>query len=677
MSLLMLVALPDSPRGYRLPDVLPQAGPDSGTPSSIPTSRRSAVRVTAPLLVLTAATVFAPLAWGQSAPAPKVKEQTEVSPRDRIDKIDHAERMKRIAITGDLGFPELPPVYWDSPQDQLQYVDRFPFNEPPPGAIADGSTPAALDGIIPSGASGTGTGVQEVFKYLLPAGYETYQEGLPPIPMVLAYHGYGSSANSVALLSDIDDECYERGWAYFAPTGMDDQLFGSPLSQQNVEAALNWMLNHFNIDRDRIYLVGFSMGGGVVCNMASRHRDPNGNMFAAMGIVSGTFDWTMTWKIGDSTLKTLMQSPFNFSGPANNPVYKYNYQKASGLFYTYNTYPPLVATLVPNELQSLSTNLGSTPTYIVWDTGDTLPEVQLQEAAFHNLVQSMGGIVDYHTVSGTLHPINGTPAPHSWAVLDENALFDFFEGKVVDRTPDTFHALVADTGNISWVSVVQLFSNAFSIVDGSMDAGVPYVHLTNVLNAASVSVDVSELGLAAGDPMRINAGATAGNFELTLQGFAEPPAYLVDAVTGDLITGTESDPLTDGLSQNVVSPSGIDAIVITDPAWDTDLTTSPDPVPVGAALSVNIDTPTPNALALLFVGFDESLGTIAGGYHITLQLGPPTIYIELPLDANGDISLAGTMPNDTSLTGLTLLMQSVAISSGVQSISNLWTLHVQ
>jgi pimeloyl-ACP methyl ester carboxylesterase len=634
------------------------------------------VRITASLLVLTAATVFAPLAWGQSAPQ-LGKGKLPNSPRERIDKVDHAERMKRIAITGDLGFPDLPPVYWDSPQDQLQFVDRFPFNEPPPGSIADGSTPAALDGFIPSGATGTGTTVPEVFKYLLPAGYETYQEGLPPIPMVLAYHGYGSSANSVALLSTIDDECYERGWAYFAPTGMDDQLFGSELCQQNVEAALNWMLDHFNIDRDRVYLVGFSMGGGIVCNMAARHRDPAGNMFAAMGIASGTFDWTMTWKMGDSTLKTLMQSPFNFSGPANNALYKYNYQRASGLFYTYNTYPPLVPTLVPNELQSLSTNLGSIPTYIVWDTGDTLAEVVLQEPAFHNLVESMGGIVDYHTVTGTLHPLNGTPAPHSWGVLDEDALFDFFQDKVVDRTPDTFHALVAESGNFSWLSVQQLFTNTFSLVDADMDAEIPFVHLSNVLNAESVSVDVSTLGLSAGDPMRVNAGATAGNFELTLKGFSEPPAYLVDAVTGDLITGTESDPLADGLSQDVASPGGIDAIVVTDPTWNTDLTTSPDPVTVGGALSVDIDAPPPSSLALLFVGFDEALGTIAGGYHITLQLGPPTIYIELPLDANGDFSLAGTMPNDTALTGLTMLMQSVAISGGVQSISNLWSLHVE
>jgi pimeloyl-ACP methyl ester carboxylesterase len=676
----MHLPLLDSPVRYRLRSVLPLAGPDPGSPNlEAHLPEVPAVRVIASLLVLTAATVFAPTALAQSSPQLSKPGKLPNSPRERIDKIDNAERLKRIAITGDLGFPMLPPVFWDSPQDDLQYVDRFPFNEPPPGSIGDSSTPPALDGVIPSGPSGTGTSVQEVFKYLLPAGYETFQEGLPPIPLVMAYHGYGSSANSVALLSDIDDECYERGWAYFAPTGMDDQLFGSPLCLQNVEAALNWMLTHFNIDRDRIYLVGFSMGGGIAANFAARHRDPDGTMIAALGIVSGTFDWTMTWKLGNSTLKTLMESPFNFSGPASSSTYKYNYQKASGLFYTYASYPPLVPSLAPNEIQSLSTNLGSVPTYIVWDTGDTLAEVVLQEAAFYNLVQSMGGIVNYHTVTGTLHPINGTPAPHSWAVLDENALFDFFADKVVDRTPDSFHALIAESGNVSWVSVQQNFTNTFSLVDADMDPEIPYVQLSNVLNAKSVAVDVSTLGLSAGDPMRVNAGGTTGNFELTLGGFAEPPAYLVDAATGDLITGTESNPLADALSQNVIAPGGIDAIVVTDPSWDTDLTTGPNPVVLGGALDVDIDAPATGSLALLFIGFQESLGTIAGGYHITLQLGPPTIFLELPLDANGDYSLAGTMPNDPALTGLTFLMQAVAVGggTGVQSISNLWSLHVQ
>jgi len=630
------------------------------------------------LLALSAGALLSPFAASQVAPE-VAKTASQKHGRERIDMVDHIARMKRIALTGTLGFPELPPVYWDSPRDDLQFVDRFPFSDQASSA-ADSTTPAALDGYIAAGSSGTGTTIPEIFKYLLPPGYESYVEGAPPIPLVMAYHGYGASANSVALLSEVDDECYARGWAYFAPTGMDDQLFGSPLCLQNVTAALNWMLDHFNIDRERIYLVGFSMGGGIVTNYAARHRDPEGTMFAALGIVSGTFDWTMSWKLGDSTLKTLMQSPYNFSGPASSSTYKFGYQQASGLFYTYNSYPPVSPTNLPNSSSSLATNLGTIPTYIVWDTGDTLIDVVQQEPHIYSMLQGLGGTVEYHTTSGTLHPTTGLPAPHSWAVLNEHELFDFFEGKTANRKPASFHALIAESGSVSWLSMEQLFNNAFSTIDADSDAQIPYAHLINVLNAQSVSLDMETMGFPAGQPARIQAGTTSGKFKLTLGGFADPPAYLVDSQTGDLVTGTESDPVAGTLLQDVSTTSSIDAQVVTDPTWTTALHTEPDPVSVGGALTLDIDAPATSSSVLLFIGFSEKLATIAGGYHITLALGPPTIFLQLPLDANGDANLSAMMPNDVQLSGLTLRLQTVGISGsggGVNSISNLWALHVQ
>ncbi|HZL99847.1 MAG TPA: alpha/beta hydrolase fold domain-containing protein [Planctomycetota bacterium] len=629
------------------------------------------------LLLALAACAFAPPAAGQLTttvgPLPGGK-----NPRDRIDIVDHLARLERIALTGDLGFPPLPPVYWDSPQDDLLYADRFPFGSEQASGPGDGGTPEPLDGYIPSGAEGTGTTVAEIFEYLLPAGYEVYQPELDPIPLVMAYHGYGASANSVGFLSTIEEECYERGWAYFAPTGMDDQLFGSPLCQQNMTAALDWMLENFNIDPDRIYAVGFSMGGGVMTNFASRHRDPGGTMIAALGIVSGTFDWTMSWKLGSSTVKALLESPFNFGGPANSTTFRFNYQKASGLFYAYGSYPPLGPTVLPTSNSSLATNLGTIPTYIVWDTGDTLAEVVQQEPHFRDMLESLGGVVEYHTVTGTLHPISGIPAPHSWAVLDEDALFDFFEGKVADRTPATFHALIAESGDTSWLSLEQAVTNAFSLVDGDTDPEIPYVKVNNVFNAESVHVDMQTLGYSAGENVRVNATAMIGDFDLELSGFADPPAYLIDAVTGDLVTGTLSDPLAGQIAQNVSLAPGIDALVVTDATWTTDLTTSPDPVAVGGALTLDVDAPPTSTAALLFIGFSETLGTIPGGFHITISLGPPTTFVMLPLDLDGNVSLTDSIPDNAYLAGLTLRLQAVGIGAGgVDSISNLWSLHVE
>ena len=67
--------------------------------------------------------------------------------------------------------------------------------------------------------------------------------------------------------------------------------------------------------------------------------------------------------------------------------------------------------VVPLETSCLAANLATIPTYITWDTDDTLPEVVQQENQMWTLVQSLGGTVEYHTTTGTIHPINGLPAP--------------------------------------------------------------------------------------------------------------------------------------------------------------------------------------------------------------------------------------------------------------------------
>ncbi|MFT7465412.1 MAG: hypothetical protein ACI9EF_003779, partial [Pseudohongiellaceae bacterium] len=203
-----------------------------------------------------------------------------------LNSADEADRADRIALTGTLGFAPLPPVLASSPRDQLIFADRIPHKSQS-YANSSAAVPTMFDGFVPP--SQTGTIFPEVFKYQLG---DSYDAGGPSHPMVVAYHGFGSSANSVAGASTIEEECNARGYIYMSPTGLDDQLFGSISCQQHIEAAINFMTSGFNVDADRIYMVGFSMGGGVVANFASRHRDPDGIMIAGLGTVSAAMDWT-------------------------------------------------------------------------------------------------------------------------------------------------------------------------------------------------------------------------------------------------------------------------------------------------------------------------------------------------------------------------------------------------
>lgn len=608
-------------------------------------------------------------AKGTPAKAPRLQAE------ERLDAVDHAERMARIAITGDLGFPPLPPVYSNSPKSDLLYADRFPVGsgETSPEAGDGSPAPVIVNGFIPSGPNGTGTAIGEIFRYQLPVDYD--EQGAP-VPMVIAYHGYGSSAGSVHPQTTIDEEANARGWFYMAPTGLDDQLFGTPPSQQNTKSAIQWMLDNFNIDEDRLYMVGFSMGGGVVSNFAARHRDPDGLMIAAIGVVAGTYDWEQAYNTGTTGLKALMENPYNFGGPPF--AQPFRYRQASDLRFQSSTYPPLPGTLDPPS--SMAVNLGSTPTYLVWDDNDTIVDVLNQGPHFVATLQEQGTLLDFHTVTGTVNPANGQPAPHSWSVLDEVDLFDFFDGKTVDRTPEQFSSMLDLSKDVSWLHLDQRFLDMFSYVDGAAEPGANALTVDAVANATYVEVDMGLAGFTGAGPFDAHvASATGSSFQLRLTGFDVPPAYTLDAGTGLLHPGTESNPLTGSLLKPIVGLAPVDLQVVCDPAWTTKLTTTPNPTAPGASLMLELDAPDTSTIAWLVIGFSEGLSPIKGGHKLSVALGPPAVIVAFVLDEDGDISFPAELPNDGGLSGTSLLLQTIAVDGGfsINSISNRWTLKIQ
>jgi pimeloyl-ACP methyl ester carboxylesterase len=582
----------------------------------------------------------------------------------RLDAVDHAERQRRIALTGELGLPPLLPVRPDSPLDTLYFADRVP--PPPPQdapAPGDGGAPTMVDGFIP--ASVTGTGIGEIFKYQIPGSYDP---GADPVPLVIGYHGFGSSASSVAAQTTLDEECNARGWFYMAPTGLDDQLFGSDPSQANTEAALQFLLDNFAIDADRIYMVGFSMGGGVCANFAARRRDPDGIMIAALGVVSGTFDWTLTWFTSDSTVQVLLENPFNFGGtPFQFP---FPYQASSGLYFSSGSYPPLPGVLEFGR--SMALNLGTVPTYVTWDLDDTLPEVVSEEPVFQGVLAALGGTV-------VSKPVTGTPSPkHSWAVLDEADLFDFFDGKVVQRYPAVIEALAEKDKAVGWIEVQQAAGGDFTRLDALAVPGSLSASASGVTNARRLTLDLGAAGLSGAGPFHVaGSSADATGFELAAAGTADPPAWMLETVGGTLAQDFEGDP-GDGSAWVPVAGFGTRQVDLqTDDAYTAALTTTPEPALVGQNVSIDVDG-SPLALdAWVLIGLQRAIGQVKG-QTLLVQMSPPALTFFLDLDASGDVSLAGPLPNDPVLSGVEIVVQAITVRGPlILEMSNLWGLDIQ
>lgn len=539
---------------------------------------------------------------------------------------------------------------------------------PPPGSGEGGASIVTV--VIPAGPGGTETDKIELFYYQLPTGYDPFGT---PIPMVVAYHGFGLSAASNHNLSDIDEEADARGWIYMSPTGVDDKLFASEMSQAHVDLTFDYMSQNFLVDEERLYMIGFSMGGGYVHSYAAQRRDPAGRMIAALGTVSAAADWTMVYLTEGAQVKNLMELPENFGG---SPQFFLDlYQKASALHHDPASYPPIPGTLVENR--SMAFNNVTTPTYMTYDTGDRLSQIASMNIALNAALSSAGAPVEFVPTSGTVDG-EGAPAPHHWAVLDVVDCFDFLEQHSADRYPQDFRALAVESGQISWTKIVQRASATvlFTPFEASVDGPSRTLAIEGLDTIAQLELDAGLAGLSGTDPVRVEIEIVDNSaVALTLTGFETRPSYLTEAVGGALVTGVDSDPATDSLRLTLSGPQSVAFDVIQDSDWTSTLSSTPDPVLTGGSTTLTLDGPPSAAVGALIVGLTEQL-YMAKGAKLAVV---PIKVLFLPLDPQGDLSTPLSLADDPILAGLRIPLQAVLLdgSNALQSVSNLWGLHTE
>lgn len=115
--------------------------------------------------------------------------------------------------------------------------------------------------------------------------------GVDPAPLVLDLHGLTTSPLDHDALTGMTAAAAERGIVLAQPRGKDPGPFwsaepGSPLSAADVaflRALVDDVARRTAIDRDRVYAMGWSNGGG----MAHRLGCDVADVFAAIGPVSG------------------------------------------------------------------------------------------------------------------------------------------------------------------------------------------------------------------------------------------------------------------------------------------------------------------------------------------------------------------------------------------------------
>jgi predicted esterase len=126
------------------------------------------------------------------------------------------------------------------------------------------------------------TGRLQWYGMHVPERYAT--SGKEKWPLIVYLHGYGAAPDEAFYLPvGFIAEADRRGYLVATPLGRGDRFYRED-GDLDVQEVLRDVHRHYRVDRDRIYLMGHSMGGYGTNNVATHHPD----QFAAVAPVEGT-----------------------------------------------------------------------------------------------------------------------------------------------------------------------------------------------------------------------------------------------------------------------------------------------------------------------------------------------------------------------------------------------------
>ena len=344
----------------------------------------------------------------------------------------------------------------------------------------------------------TGSGWEEKFLLLVP-------NVAPPAvaPLLVAFHKFGNSQWDIEAHTTFIQECRGRGWYCVAPLGATQVSFGSIESQINTRAALDFVVNSFNVDRTRVYAVGFSMGAGAAVNYAARHLDPAGVMFAAVANHTGGVSLAHTWanEFDDADVNDnwanwqFLEAPdyleFWFGGPP--AAQAFNYQRSSAI-----DLDPVGGTIGVDT--DLARNLAHVPILDWIAAGDPIAYLQDQMAAFHNHVGAQNPGNQLVTAPGS---------NHTWNTLNETDVCDYL-AQFSLQLPASGSTLADEDGVYFRFNVEQDAPGAFTPFTWTLVPGMYVFDLTATTNLKRIVIESAAAGLKFLRPWTVNLSTADG-----------------------------------------------------------------------------------------------------------------------------------------------------------------------
>lgn len=381
-----------------------------------------------------------------------------------------------------------------------------------------GSTTASLGGAFVSSTAPPMTAMAvnaRVLDITLNLPGQTWAErfiiGIPsgvtgPAPVLVLFHGYGEDPGEVLANTDLVTEALARGWVVYIPHGAHDYSYGIEYAQENIELTFDIIASRLPIDPERIYGVGFSMGGGAALSFAARHLDPAGPRFAA--IVNHTGSTSLRSTYHASPNKAVFESPLMFGGtPAQEP---FRYMRCSSI-----DHDAFTGALIPEGHMAL--NLERVPvrnTYAIYDPNLSLID---QTLALHDYLGSVGG-------STSEVPVNASA--HAWSTIDATAVLDWLEPQRLDVPELEEIVRVRPDRDSRWhdLGIELRDPGAFGELLYSSRPSLGALYLIGAENLGAIEADLPALGHGSNGAFAVMTQAVDGDAPtLRFTGLGGPP----------------------------------------------------------------------------------------------------------------------------------------------------------
>ena len=259
--------------------------------------------------------------------------------------------------------------------------------------------------------------VLDTFAYQLPQNFNSEST----YPLLIAFHQWGGNHMST-FSTTFDEECNEREWIFLSPFGGSSNNYNHQGAQEMVKKAIEWMIDNYNININKIYAVGGSMGGASGMIYANNHLNPEEPMIAATASASGILDCERRAIEMDGN-----NSMIEWFGGSYDEV-PFEYHRNSAIYFS-------------DFYQSMHYNLQYTPLY--FDFGLTEPHRTHAEEMY----QVMSGYNQNMWID------EDPTGSHGFSVFNENHVCNWLEQFELNNDPDYINVNLDESSRAYWIEV--------------------------------------------------------------------------------------------------------------------------------------------------------------------------------------------------------------------------------